>query len=100
MKFSAATKLTKALILVSVVLCVGGLLFTGEYAPLRMVLTVAALLCLAAALIVTLTFCKCPYCGKRIFLGAATAIYCPKCRRNIETGKKASKKHIERSYKH
>lgn len=99
MKFYTATKLTKTLILVSVALCLGGLLFTGEFAPLRMILTAAALLCLAAALIVTLTFCKCPYCGKRIFMGAARAVYCPKCRRNIETGKKVSKKHIERSYR-
>jgi DNA-directed RNA polymerase subunit RPC12/RpoP len=97
MKFQTATKVTNSLVICSVALCVVGLILGADYAGLRMILTAAALLLLSAALIVTLTFCKCPYCGKRIFVGAARTVYCPNCRRNLVTGKKASKKRVTRA---
>ena len=92
MKYSAATRVTKTLVICSVVFCAVGLLLGASNAPLRLTLTAAALLMLSAALIVTIVFCKCPYCGKRIFFGAATVVYCPNCHRNLETGKKVSPK--------
>jgi hypothetical protein len=92
MKYSTATRVTKTLVICSVVFCAVGLLLGASNAPLRLTLTAAALLMLSAALIVTIVFCKCPYCGKRIFFGAATVVYCPNCHRNLETGKKVSPK--------
>jgi DNA-directed RNA polymerase subunit RPC12/RpoP len=92
MKYSTATRVTKTLVICSVVFCAVGLFLGASNAPLRLTLTAAALLMLSAALIVTIVFCKCPYCGKRIFFGAATVVYCPNCHRNLETGKKVSPK--------
>lgn len=99
MKYFTAVKLTRGLAIASAVLCVGGLMFTGNLAALRAVLTAAALLCLVSGLIVTLTFCKCPSCGKHIFFGAAKVVYCPNCRRSLETGKKVSKKRANSTFK-
>jgi hypothetical protein len=93
MKFTTASNLAKTLIVISVVFCVLGLVLSGEaYLALRAWMTLFAVLLLIAALVVVLVFCKCPYCGKRIFFGANRVVYCPNCRRNLETGKKASKK--------
>ncbi len=99
MKFKTATKTANALVACSVALCVIGLFFNNQYASIRLLLTAGALLLLSAGLIVTLVFCKCPHCGKRIFFGASRAVYCPKCRRNLETGKKVSKKRVEKSFR-
>jgi len=93
MKFQTAARLTKTLLVCSVAFCILGLfLNSGELVVIRMVLTILAMLMLTASIIVTLVFCKCPYCGKRIFFGASSVAYCPNCRRNLETGKKGSKK--------
>ena len=37
------------------------------------------------------TECRCPHCGKIIFLGALAATYCPRCKRSLMTGKKQKK---------
>ena len=94
MDFKKAGNLSMALIVSSIAACIFGLLFSGneEYVWIQMVLTVAAALLMIAGIIVTYVCCRCPYCGKRIVLGAYKVIYCPKCRRNLETGKKVSKK--------
>jgi len=92
MKFNTATSLARTMTIISALLCVAGLLFKEELAPIRAFLTILALLILVAAIIIIVVFCKCPYCGKRIFMGASTVAYCPNCRRNLETGKKGSKK--------
>lgn len=97
MKFKTAVKAINSLVIVSVVLCVSGLIVGDSNAAMRLVLTAAALLLLITALIISLTFCRCPYCGKRIFFGAARVEYCPNCRRNLVTGKKGSRKRVTRA---
>jgi len=93
MKFSTASNFAKTLIICSMVMCILGLFLTDEsYLMFREGLTIGAFLCLLIALFVILTYCKCPYCGKRIFFGATKVVYCPNCRRNLETGKKVSKR--------
>ena len=37
-------------------------------------------------------FCRCPYCGKHIMLGVLAVKDCPRCRRNLATGKKIKKR--------
>ena len=97
MKFSTAANLTKTLIFCSVAFCIFGLLVGSSMPELRALVTLGALLLLIAAVVTALTLCKCPHCGKRIFFGASNVVYCPNCRRNIVTGKKASKKRVERA---
>ena len=35
---------------------------------------------------------RCPYCGKHIMLGVLAVKDCPRCRRNLATGKKIKKR--------
>ena len=41
---------------------------------------------------VIIKYCRCPYCGKLIILGVLAVTDCPRCRRNLTTGKKSKKK--------
>ena len=49
------------------------------------------LLLFAAMVFIIVRDCRCPYCGKIIFLGALSATHCPRCRRSLTTGKKYRK---------
>ena len=48
----------------------------------------AGFACVLATVFVNFKYCRCPYCGKVIFTGFNYHDTCPKCNRNIETGKK------------
>ena len=41
---------------------------------------------------VLVKYCRCPYCGKLIILGVLAVTDCPRCRRNLTTGKKSKKR--------
>ena len=43
------------------------------------------------AVFVVVRQCRCPYCGKIIFLGVLAVKTCPKCRRDLTSGKKVKK---------
>ena len=45
----------------------------------------------ATALVCMLTYCCCPNCGKVIFFGVLAVKSCPRCHRNLVTGKKMKK---------
>lgn len=96
MKFSKAASFSKTLMLISVVLCVLGLTMTGaEMTTIRTAASLTAMVLIIIAVAVVLRYCRCPHCGKRIFFGVAKVKYCPNCRRDLETGKKVSKKKVK-----
>ena len=43
-------------------------------------------------IILPMFVCRCPYCGKHIMLGVLAVKDCPRCRRNLATGKKIKKR--------
>ena len=93
MKFSKAASYAKTLILIALVLCILGLTMTGaELTTIRTAASITALILIIIAVVLVLMYCRCPYCGKRIFFGVSRVKYCPDCRRDLETGKKVSKK--------
>ena len=51
----------------------------------------ATLILLLASVVFLLKECRCPYCGKRIIFGVLAVTACPRCRRNLTTGKKTKK---------
>ncbi len=99
MRFDKASTLARGLIIGSAVLCVLGLIIDKELSGIKMLVTLGALLLLVSAFIIVMVFCKCPYCGKRIFRGASSVVYCPNCRRNLETGKKGSRKKVRSTFR-
>lgn len=92
MKFDKARDLVKFLLAMCIVLCLAGIATSGSSAG-----GIAALLSavfFVMAFVVIIAFCRCPHCGKRIYLGLFKAVNCPKCRRNLITGVKSKgKKH-------
>ena len=42
----------------------------------------------ATALVCIFKYCRCPNCGKVIFFGVLAVKSCPRCHRNLVTGKK------------
>ncbi len=51
----------------------------------------ATLLLFAAIIYIDVKFCRCPHCGKVILLGVLAIDTCPRCKRNLTTGKKIKK---------
>lgn len=93
MKFSKAASFSRTLTVIALVLCILGLTMTGtDMTTIRTAASVTAMILILIAVIIVYTYCRCPYCGKRIFFGVAKVKYCPACRRDLESGKKVSKK--------
>ena len=53
--------------------------------------TGATLILFVATIVIIMRECRCPHCGKIIFLGVLAVTACPKCKRNLTTGKKVRK---------
>jgi len=89
--FEYGRKTAKWLILLAVVLSViSYFAFSGN--PTGQAITVVlSFLMMIAGFVVIYNFCRCPYCGKKIMLGVLAVTSCPKCRRNLKTGKKSKK---------
>ena len=77
----------RILLVATAVGCAASLL-TPQYSLVQV-----ALMCLTVVLFVTclpliFKYCRCPNCGKVIFLGVMALKSCPRCHRNLVTGKK------------
>ena len=88
MKFDRARNLVKFLLALCVMFCVVCVITTGNGTVLPMYSAVLSLACFVLSFVVISLFCKCPYCGKVVYLGLFKATHCPKCRRSFETGAK------------
>ena len=71
--------------------CVGSLLTPQSFLSLKLFLTIATILLFVTMLFIIVRGCRCPHCGKIIFMGALSATHCPRCKRSLTTGKKQKK---------
>lgn len=90
MKFDKARNLVKLLLAMCIVFCTAGLFTSGT--SLGAVSAVMSLLFFVMAFVVIALYCKCPNCGKHIYLGLFKAVNCPRCKRNLITGAKSKGK--------
>lgn len=88
MKFDRARNLVKLLLVLCVLFAAAGVITNGGGTALPMYSAVLSIVCFVLAFVVIFLYCKCPYCGKVIYLGLFKATHCPKCRRSFETGAK------------
>ena len=86
MKFETAKKVTVALLACCCILCLLALLVTEEGDPARDMTGYIALGCGVLGIICLVGFCKCPYCGRRIFRNLLNTKVCPNCRQDLTTG--------------
>ena len=96
MNFERARRVVMALLVCGLVLSIAGAMFTVEGDPVRTTLVAVSLACIAAAVVFTLTFCRCPSCGKLIIVGMLKVKVCPSCHRDINTGAKVKGKNKRR----
>lgn len=90
MKFDKARNLVKLLLAMCLVFCLAGLFTSGT--SFAAVSTVMSLLFFVVSFVVIALYCKCPNCGKHIYLGLFKAVNCPRCKRNLITGAKSKGK--------
>ena len=86
MNFDRGRNLAKLLIIMCVVFCVLGVITNGE--SVSAYFTIISFVCFVVSFVVLKLYCRCPYCGKTIFVGLFNATECPHCRRNLTTGKR------------
>ena len=89
--FAYGQKLVKFLLIAAIGIWLAAALLVPRNSSYQIVLIVSAFICLIAAVVIIYRYCRCPYCGKRIFGGVLVAKSCPSCRRNLITGKKVKK---------
>ncbi|MGI5976360.1 MAG: hypothetical protein ACOX68_01500 [Candidatus Limivicinus sp.] len=91
--FMQGQALVKKLVIGVVVCCVLSFLSLGGAGGAVQGLLIGATVVLFIMTIYALVkYCRCPYCGKHIYLGVLVAKSCPHCNRNLATGKKMKKK--------
>ena len=89
--FEYGQKIVKYLLILVIILGLASALLVPSGSTYQTILIVTAFALIAATLVVIYKFCRCPYCGKRIFGGVLAVKSCPSCRRNLTTGKKVKK---------
>ncbi|MBQ3482540.1 MAG: hypothetical protein IJH48_09525 [Oscillospiraceae bacterium] len=89
--YEAARSRLRTVMIAAALSCAGSLLTPQSYLPLKLFFTIATILIFASMVFIIVRECRCPHCGKIIFLGALSATHCPRCRRSLTTGKKQKK---------
>ena len=89
--YEAARGRLKTVMFAAILACAGSLLTPQTYIQLKLFFTVATVILFATMVYIIVRECRCPHCGKIIFMGALAATHCPRCKRSLTTGKKMKK---------
>ncbi|MCF0138214.1 MAG: hypothetical protein HUJ66_07610 [Oscillospiraceae bacterium] len=92
MKYDKAANVVKTGLVLSVLFALVGFVAEDFNARATYAATLIGMVFFVASIIVAYLYCKCPYCGKHIIMGMFRVKNCPKCHRNLETGKKKGSK--------
>ena len=87
--FIHGRELTKKLVIATCIGCALSILFMlmGNE-PLHLALVAFTTVGMIATVYVMVKYCVCPHCGKHITMGLLAVKTCPRCRRDLITGKK------------
>ena len=89
--FIQGRELAKKLAIGTAISCVAGILLAQMHSSLELIFVTLTFVLFVATVYVIIKYCKCPYCGKHIFLGVLKINSCPSCHRSFTTGKKMKK---------
>ena len=90
--FDYGKKISMWLVIFSVIFAVASLVLFPSGSAKQLILMAASIICFVSTIVVIHKFCRCPYCGKRIYAGVLVVTHCPACKRNLKTGKKSKGK--------
>ena len=88
--FIRGRELLKKLLVSDLVTAALAILFRGTPAVMAL-FSGATLLLFIAIIYFAVKYCRCPNCGKVIFIGVLAVDACPRCKRNLVTGRKMKK---------
>ena len=89
--YDTARDRLRTVMIAAAIFCVGSLLTPESFVSLKLFLTIATILLFGTMVFIIVRECRCPHCGKIIFMGALSATHCPRCKRSLTTGKKFKK---------
>lgn len=81
----------RKVMIAAAVFCVLGVAIPAAYGLFKLAAMLITVILFVVMVYIICTECRCPHCGKIIFLGALAATYCPRCMRSLMTGKKQKK---------
>jgi len=88
--FVYGRELVKKLLVMAVISGVATFLVRSN-PSMQLILTLVSIVLVVIVFVTIYKNCRCPHCGKVIFFGVLAVTTCPKCRRNLITGKKVKK---------
>ena len=88
--FVYGRELVKKLLVMALITAVVTLLMRSN-PGVQLFLTIITIVLFVAVFVTIYKNCRCSHCGKVIFFGVMAVTNCPKCKRNLITGKKAKK---------
>lgn len=86
--FEDARSALRKTLAAAIICCVCSLFLPDSMAMLRLGLVCTAIVFFIFTVYVLIKYCRCPKCHKQILFGALAVKNCPRCRRNLVTGKK------------
>ena len=89
--YESARSRLRTVMIAAAMACAGSLLTPQNYLSLKLFFTVATVILFGTMIFIIVRECRCPHCGKIIFMGALSATHCPRCKRSLTTGKKQKK---------
>ena len=92
MNFTKAARITVTLVLCGLFFCLAGLMFAAEGDPMRVALVGFSFAFVVAGIIFACVYCRCPSCGRIVFMGMMKVTVCPSCHRDLNTGAKVKGK--------
>ena len=92
MKFDKARNFVKLLLAMCIVFGIVSIATNGTDSVMVVYAPILSPLFFVLTFVVIFLYCKCPNCGKRVYLGLFKAVNCPRCRRNLITGAKSKGK--------
>lgn len=96
MKFETARRLTMVLTVLAFAAIILGYALYPEGNSMRDTMIITGGGIVAAAILIIVAFCRCPYCGKILISGLFVLKVCPKCSRHLATGEKMKGKRARR----
>ena len=89
--YESACSRLRTVMIAAALSCAGSLLTPQDFLSLKLFFTIATILLFATIVFIIVRECRCPHCGKIIFMGALSVTHCPRCKRSLTTGKKYKK---------
>ncbi len=89
-EFIYGRDLLKKDVIATVIFCALSIIFRANI-TLQGIFAAVTLILFAAGVYIVVKYCRCPHCRKVIFLGVLAVTACPRCKRNLVSGRKVKK---------